>query len=147
MKKIILALSLFLILLSLTQCNNPGVENNLNNAETRGKYISTLMSNDAYMNEVMDSMRTKHPDVILSSLFVIMKNNKQMQSGMMNQMMDMSKADSSMCRMMMDKTMDMADADQSKCDMMMGSMKSHPNVMKSIQGMCGMNGMKMKQMK
>ena len=65
---------------------------------------------------------------------------------MMNSMMSMCKSDTAMCKMMMDKTMEMCDMDQSKCNMMMGSMQSHPNVMKSIQGMCDMKGMKSMKM-
>ncbi|TSA31708.1 MAG: hypothetical protein D4R64_17530 [Porphyromonadaceae bacterium] len=52
-----------------------------------------------------------------------------MQTEMMNNMMSMWSSDSSMCKMMM------------------GSMQSRPNVMKSAQGMCDMNGMKMEQKK
>jgi len=63
---------------------------------------------------------------------------------MMNNMMDMCKTDSSMCKMMMAKTMDMCESDSSMCKMMMGSMKSHPKVMKSMEGMDNMKGMKMK---
>jgi predicted Zn-ribbon and HTH transcriptional regulator len=135
MKKIILTLFSVAMLFSLTQCNNPTSEKLCSNADTRGKIISELMNNDSYMNEVMDSMRTKHPDVILSTLFVIAKSDKAMQTEMMNNMMSMCSSDSSMCKMMIGKTMDMCDADQSKCSMMMGSMQSRPNVMKAMQSM------------
>ncbi len=143
MKKIILPLFTFAMLFLLTQCNNPTPDTLCSNVETRGKIISALMNNDVYMNEVIDSMRTKHPDLILSTAFVVVKDNTQMQGNMMDKMTDMCKMDSSMCKMMMSKTMAMCDADQSKCTMMMGSMQSHPNVMKSMQGMCDMKGMKM----
>jgi len=147
MKKIILLPFAFAILFSLTQCINPALEKLISNAETRGKIISALMNDDAYMNEVMDSMMIKHPDVILSTVFVLAKNDMHTQENMMDKMTDMCKMDSSMCKMMMGKTMDMCEADQSKCKMMMGSMQSHPKVMKSMQGMCNMNGMKMDQKK
>ncbi len=42
---------------------------------------------------------------------------------------------------MMDKTMEMCDADGAKCTMMMEAMQPHPNVMKSMKGMCDMNMM------
>ena len=149
MKKVtILALSVAVII-SLTKCADSTSGNQDEKSGTHGKVISEMMNNDAYMNEVMDSMRTKHPYVIQSSLFVIMKDNNQMQGDMMDKMMDMCKKDSSMCKMMMGKTMEMCDADQSKCKMMMGSMQSHPKGMKTMQdmGMCDMKGMKMDQKK
>ncbi len=90
----------------------------------------------------MDSMRTRHPEVILSTLFIIAKDDKQMQENMMDKMAGMCEMDSSVCEMMMGKTMDMADADSSQCSMMMGAMQSHPNVKKAAQkSMCGMKGM------
>ena len=92
-------------------------------------------------------MRTKHGDAMLSTVLVNAKNDQAMQMDMMNSMMSMCKSDTAMCKMMMDKTMEMCDMDQSKCNMMMGSMQSHPNVMKSIQGMCDMKGMKMEPKK
>ena len=142
MKKIILPVIAFAALISFTQCTGPETENLSSNPAARGKAISTLMNNDAYMNEVMDSMRTKHPEVILSTVFLLTKDDKTMQGKMMDKMMDMCKMDSSMCKMMMGKTMDMCDADQSKCNMMMGTGASRPNVMKSMQGMCNMSNMK-----
>jgi hypothetical protein len=100
MKKIILTLFAFAMLLTLTQCEKSSPEKLCSDAKMRGKIISTLINNDAYMNQVMDSMRTKHPDVILSSLFVIMKNDKGMQAKMMDNMMSASSSDSSMGKMM-----------------------------------------------
>lgn len=143
MKKIAILLLSVAAILSLTQCTNPTSENTGNHS----KVISEMMNDDAYMNEVMDSMRTKHPDVIQSSFVFIMKNNNQMQGGMMDKMMDMCKMDTSMCKMMMGKTMDMCDMDKSKCSMMIGTMQSHPKAMKSMQdmGMCNMKGMNMEK--
>ena len=149
MKNTIILLFSVAALISLTQCHDSTPGNQDEKSGTHGKVISEMMSNDAYMNEVMDSMRTRHPDVIQSSLFVIMKDNNQMQGGMMDKMMDMCKMDTSMCKMMMGKTMEMCDGDQAKCKMMMGSMQSHPKGMKTMQdmGMCDMKGMKMDQKK
>ncbi len=147
MKKITITLFAFALLFSLTECNNSRPEKVCTDAGTRGKLISELMNNDVYMKEVMDSMRTKHPDVILNTIFIIAKDDKQMQESMMDKMTEGCKMDSSMCKMMMGKTMDMCDMDKSKCDMMMGSMQSRPNVMKSMEGMCGMKGMKMEKKK
>ena len=135
MKKLTILLLSVAALISFTQCNNSTSEKLCSNAATRGKIISELMNNDVYIDEVMDSMRTNHPDVILSNVFVIAKSDKPMQENMMDKMTDLCKMDSSMCKMMIDKTMDICEGDQSKCGMMMGSMQSRPNVMKSIQGM------------
>lgn len=142
MKTLTLSVLAFAMLFLLTQCNNPAPEKLCSNADTRGEIISVLMNNDDYMNQVMDSMRTKHPDVLLSSVFVIAKDDRQMQEGMMDNMNGMCKMDSSSCKMMMGKTMDMCDMDPSTCNMMIGSIQSHPNVKKAVQeGMCGMKGM------
>ncbi len=135
MKKLTILLLSVAVLISFTQCNNSTSEKLCSNADTRGKIISAFLNNDAYLNEMMDSMQTKHPDKILSNVFVRAKSDKQMQENMMDKMTNMCKMDSSMCKMMIDKTMDMCEADQSKCSMMMGSMQSRPNVMKSMQGM------------
>lgn len=117
--------------ISLTQCTTANADN-VGNADTRAKVISQLMSNDAYINEVMDSMKTKHPHTMDMS-----------SDNMMDKMMDMCKADSAMCKKMMDKTMKMCNDDTAKCKMMMNAMLPHPNVMKAMKGMGDMKGMKM----
>lgn len=149
MKTIITLLLVFSGLLLFSQCSNPSPESALHGAEIRAQYISALINNDTYMREVMDTMRTKHPDVYMTTVIMVMKNDKAMQAKMMNTLMSMYGSDSSMCNMMMDKTMDICDADQSKCKMMVGSMHSHPKAMKSMQdmGMCNMKEMKMEQKK
>jgi len=129
-------------LISFTQCSNSPNEL-CTNAASRGKVISSLMNNEAYMTEVMDSMRTKHPEVILSTVFVLAKSNEQIHEKMMDGMADMCKSNPSTFNTMMGKAMDMCDADSSKRNMMMGAMHSRPNVMKSMEGMCDMKGMNM----
>lgn len=143
MKKITILLLSVAALISLTQCNNSAPEKHIGKSGAHnGSDISEMMNDEAYMNEVMDSMRTNHPDAVLAAVFVMADNNKEMQENMMDKMTGMCKMDSSMCKMMMGKIMDMADADSSKCSMMMGSMQSHPNVKKAAQkSMCGMKGM------
>jgi hypothetical protein len=143
MKKLAILLLSVSVLISFTQCSTPSPDKLCSDADTRGKIISELMNNDAYMKEVMDSMKTKHGDAIVSTSCDMMKGDKAMGTKMMNNMMDMCMADTSMCSMMMGKTMDMCDADQGKCNMMMGSMQTHLNVMKSMEGMCDMKDMKM----
>ena len=86
MKKILIAILAIAGILSLTNCTTPNTDN-VSNADTRGKVISQLMSNDAYMNEVMDSMKTKHPHTMDMS-----------GDNMMDKMMDMCKADTAMCK-------------------------------------------------
>lgn len=142
MKKITIFSLSVAALISLTQCHNPSSEDHGEKSGGHGKEISAMMNDEAYMNEVMDSMRTNHPDVLFSSVFVLAKDDRQMQEGVMDKMTDMSKMDSSTCKMMMGKTMDMAEADSSKSNMLMGAMQSRPNVKKAAQkSMCGMKGM------
>lgn len=128
----------FTVLMTFTQCDNPSSEKVFSNAASRGKVISSLLNNEVYMKEVMDSMRTRHGDAMLSTVLVNAKNDPSMQMDMMNNMMSMCKSDTAMCKTMLGKTMEMCDMDPAKCKMMMGAMPSHPNVMKAMQGMCDM---------
>ena len=139
MKKVKILLFAVAALMTFTQCNNPAPSTTLQQADTRGKTISALMNNRAYMKEVMDSMKTKHGGA--------MSMDMPMDENMMNKMMEACKANPAMGKMMMDKTMAMCDADSSMCKMMMTSMKEHPNVMKSMKGMEEMKGMKMDKKK
>ena len=124
MKKITLTLLSFALLFTLTHCNKTSPDALTSNAETRAKTISALVNNEAYMNQVMDSMRTKHPDAVLSTIFIMAKNNGQMQEKMMNKMTDMCKTNPSMTKMMVGKTMNMLDDSKTSCcetgKMMMG---------------------------
>ena len=142
MKKLITLFPAFLAVFLFTQCDKASTDNLTSNADTRGKIISELMNNDAYMAEVMDSMKVKHD---MSGGIDSPKDNMAMDMDMMGKMMEKCKTDTAMCKMMMDKTMDMCDMDSAKCKMMMKSMMSHPKSMKSMQdmGMCNMKGMKM----
>ncbi len=136
MKNIKTFLFFVVALMFFTECNNPAAPTTtLQQADTRGKTISALMNNDTYMKEVMDSMQVKHGGA--------MSMNMHMNEDMMNKMMEKCKNDPAMGKMMMDKTMAMCNADSAMCKMMMGSMESQANVMKSMQGMCDMKGMKM----
>ena len=137
MKKVKILLFAVAALMSFTQCESPAPEKTLQKADSRGKTISVLMNNDAYMKEVMDSMKTKHGGSMAMEM--------PMDEKMMNKMMEMCKKNPAMGKMMMDKTMAMCDADSSMCKMMMTSMKEHPNVMKSMEG--DMKGMKMDKKK
>ena len=115
MKKITFILLGFALLFTLTQCVNASPDKLSSNADSRAKTISALMNNDAYMNQVMDSMRTKHPDAILSAVFIMAKSDKQMQEMMMNKMTDMCKMDTSMTKMVVTKTMKMLDESKFDC--------------------------------
>ncbi len=139
MKKMKILFFALAAMMSFTQCESPAPEKTLEKADSRGKTISVLMNNDAYMKEVMDSMKTKHGGGMAMDM--------PMDENMMNKMMEKCKADPTMCKMMMDKTMAMCDADSSMCKMMMTSMKEHPNMMKSMKGMEDMKGMKMDKKK
>ena len=124
MKKITLILLSIATLFTLTQCNKTTPDALTSNAETRAKTISALVNNEAYMNQLMDSMRTKHPDAILSNIFVMAKSDGQIQEKMMNKMTDMCKMNPSMTKMMVGKTMNMLDDSKMSCcetgKMMMG---------------------------
>ena len=130
MKKIKILFFSLAAMMSFTQCESPAPEKTLEKADSRGKTISALMNNDAYMKEVMDSMKTKHGGGMAMDM--------PMDENMMNKMMEMCKTNPAMSKMMMDKTMAMCDADSSMCKMMMSSMKEHPNMMKSMKDMEGM---------
>ena len=133
MKKVKILLFAVAALMTFTQCNNTAPSTTLQQADTRGKTISALMNNDAYMKEVMDSMKTKHGGA--------MSMDMPVDENIMNKMMEACKANPAMGKMMMDKTMAMCDADSSMCEMMLSSMKAHPNVMKAMKGMDDMKGM------
>ena len=137
MKKFQILLLVVAASIFLTQCTSPAPETLLDQADARGKTISALMHNDAYMKEVMDSMQKAHMGGMSG-----MSMDMPMNENMMNKMMDMCKTDPAMCKMMMNKTMAMCDADSAMCKMMMASMQEHPNVMKSMKGMGDMKGMK-----
>ncbi len=139
MKNLAIGLLAVAAVISFTQCNE-SASNELANAGERGQIISALMNNGAYMKQVMDSMEVKHGTGMG-------KHDMAMNPDMMGNMMEMCKTDSSMCKKMMSMCMDMCEADQSKCDMMMGAMHGHSKVMKSMEGMCDMKGMKMDKKK
>jgi len=139
----------FIILLAtglqfITSCTQPTAKNMLENDAQKRDIISAILVNDAVSSELMDSLMIRHHDQMMTKMNSMMTGDKMMQGEMMGTMMDMCKSNDAMCAMMMGKTMDMCDADSTKCKMMMSSMQSHPNVMKSMQGMCDMKGMKMK---
>lgn len=135
---------LVLCILYLSSCAQPDASTMLKDDSRRKAIISELVNDDQASSELIDSLLLKHHGEVMTKMNAMMGGDKGMQGDMMKNMMSMSKSDSSMCKMMMDETMAMCDADQGKCNMMMTSMKSHPNVMKSVKGMCDMEGMKMK---
>ena len=131
-------------LLYITACTQPTAPSMLQNDEQKKDIISAILVNEAVSSELMDSLMIHHHDQMMTKMNSMMTGDKMMQGEMMGTMMDMCKSDDAMCKNMMDKTMEMCDADSTKCKMMMGSMQSHPNVMKSIQGMCNMKGKDLK---
>ncbi|WP_373549410.1 hypothetical protein [Haliscomenobacter sp.] len=137
MKKISSFFIAFAALILLSQCNIEAPQN-LSDNTSREKIINELINNDSYREEVMYSMQTKHHDAMLSNVLMTAKNNEQIQSDMMDQMMEMGKADSSMFKMMMGKSMAMCNNDPAMCKMMMGAMHENPNVMKNMRDMHGM---------
>ena len=149
MKKLSILVFSISILISFTHCTSPSAEKLCSDADTRGKILSELMNNKAYMSQVMDTLRTKHTDAILTTSSDMMKSDKVMGGKMMDNMMDMCMSDTGMCKRMMGKTMEMCDMDKEKCKMMMASMQEHPKGIHSMKdmGMCDMKGTDMSKMK
>jgi len=133
MKKVTILLIAALVMTLFTQCNNSSVDQLVSNPDSRGDIISELMSNDAYMNQIMDSLHAKHGGAMLDRSSAMMKGDRQMGMKMMNNMMEMCKSDTNMFKMMMSKTMNMCEMDEAKCRMMFSSMQEHPKVMKSMK--------------
>ncbi len=130
-------------ILSITACTQPDSTNVLKDETQKQKIISALVNDDQASSALIDSLLIKRHGEVMTKMNAMMGGDKGMQGAMMGNMMSMCKSDSSMCKMMMNETMAMCDADAGKCKMMMASMESHPNVMKSVEGMCEMKGMNM----
>ena len=124
----------------LFACNSKQTaEQCLQNDTQRKDIIVAIVHHQPYMTEMMHEMMNN--DSCKQMMAQNMMSDSKMQLMMMDNMMDMCKKDPAMCKMMMGKTMAMCDADSSKCTMMMGAMQPHPNVMKSMKGMCDMKMM------
>jgi len=134
---------LFVAATSLLFACNPSqtADQCLNDDDQRMAMIGGIAHHPAYMAEMMNEMMNS--DSSKQMMAQSMMSDPRMMTIMMDNMMSMSKNDTSMFRMMMGKSMEMCDADSSKCNMMMGAMQPHSNVMKSMQGMCAMNHMSM----
>lgn len=144
--KTIMKCSLFLLTgatLYITACTQPDTSTMLKDDVRKKEIISALVNDDEASSALIDSLLLKHHGEVMTKMNAMMSGDATMKGDMMGRMMDMCKTDSTMCKMMMDETMAMCDADAGKCKMIMSSMESHPNVMKSVQGMCDMKGMKM----
>lgn len=87
--------------------------------------LNTLLEDETYMHQFMDSMKSRHPDVVLSSAFEITDHNKGLQSEMMNQMVAMCYSEPAMSEMMMGMAMSMCDIDKEKCAKMANMMMNH----------------------
>ncbi len=125
----------------LFACNSKQTaDQSLKDDNQRKNIMVGIVHHQPYMTEMMQEMMNS--DSCRQMMAESMMNNTDMMNRMMENMMSMCSKDSSMCNMMMGNTMEMCDADPAKCKMMMGSMQSHPAVMKSIKGMCGMDNMK-----
>ena len=129
--KTLLATLFVIATITIIGCNNAqNTDKTLESTASRGKIISSLVHNHDYMTELMDSMsHSEH-------LSMMMKKPE-----MMDNMMEMCKTDSSMCKMMMSKTMDMCDADQGKCNMMSSMMMEHKPMMKCMMDDMNERGM------
>jgi len=158
MKKLAILLLSLATIFSFMQCSKPSAEKLCKNANTRGEIISELMkdmyvqevmdsmqlkhpdvvisklmSRDTYSKQVMDSMQSKHPDIIISTSFAMMKSNDSIESKMMDNMIKLCKEDTLVCKMMMFKTMQMC-KDSTLCK----SDPGHPNHGMCMCNMCSM---------
>jgi hypothetical protein len=125
----------------LASCSsNPTPDEYLKDDNHRKAILVSMIHHQPYMTEMMHEVMNN--DSCKQMMMDNMMSDPKMKSMHMDKMMSMCKDDSTMCKMMMGKTMEMCDADPAKCKMMMGSMQSHPNVMKSMKGMCDMENMK-----
>ncbi len=118
---------------------NQTADQRLKDDSQRKATMVAIVHHQPYMTEMMQEMMKN--DSCKQMMMQTMMSDSKMQPMMMDNMMSMCKKDPAMCKMMMDKTMAMCDADSSMCTMMMGAMQPHPNVMKSMKGMCDMNMM------
>jgi len=107
----------------------------------RKDILVALVHHQPYMTEMMNEIMKS--DSSKRMMGQSMMSDPSMMNMTMDNMMSMCAKDTSMCKMMMGKTMEMCDANESMRKMMMGSMQSHPNVMKSMKGICDMNNMNM----
>jgi len=124
----------------LSSCNTKQTaDQSLKDDSQRKNIIGTIAHHQPYMAEMMHEMMNS--DSCKQMMAQSMMSDPKMMTMMMDNMMTMSKNDSTMSKMMMDRTMEMCDADATKCNMMMDAMKTHPNVMKSMN-MNGMGNMK-----
>lgn len=87
--------------------------------------FNTLLEDKDYMYQFMDSMKARHPEVVLSSAFEITDHNQKLQSEMMNQMVAMCYSEPAMSEMMMGMAMSMCDIDKEKCAKMANMMMNH----------------------
>jgi len=124
----------------LSSCNTKQTaDQSLKDDSQRKTIIGTIAHHQPYMAEMMNEMIKN--DSSKQMMAQSMMSDPKMMTMMMDNMMTMSKMDTSMFKLMLGKTMEMCDADQSKCNMMMGAMQPHPNVMRSMKGMHDMDMM------
>jgi len=120
----------------LTSCNSsPSADQYLQNEHHRKGVVQAMVHHQPYMSEMMQEMMNN--DSCKQMMMANIMDDPSMRGMTLDNMMNRSKTDTSMFKTMMGKTMKMCNDDTSKCAMMMGSMHTHPNVMKSMQGIPG----------
>ncbi len=140
-KQTIIAILFAATLTFLASCNsNPTADQYLQNDQQRKDILVAMVHHQPYRAEMIHEMMNN--DSCKQMMMANIMDDPNMMGMNMDNMMNMSKDDSSTCKMMMGKTMEMCEDDPAKCNMMMGSMKSHPHVMKSVKGMCCGDNMK-----
>jgi len=102
----------------LSSCNTKQTaDQSLKDDSQRKTIIGTIAHHQPYMAEMMNEMIKN--DSSKQMMAQSMMSDPKMMTMMMDNMMTMTKNDSTMSKMMMDRTMEMCDADATKCNMMM----------------------------
>lgn len=132
--------ALALLAITVTSCNqveNESVNAMLNNPVTQNEIMTAISGNHQMMGNMMDHiMQNKHA-------MQMMQMNKDMMQGMMegDQTMNMMKNNPELMTAMMNMMMGIADADSSVRNQMSGMMMDHPKMMNMMMGMMNEKGM------
>ena len=121
-------------ILFFTHCTNPDAENINTSPESRAKIISTMLNDDAFRAQLMDSIHANKHKMMKGEHGIMgrMMSDSSMHNMMMDKMMERCKSDTAMCRKMMGKTIDMCNVDSAKCAMMIDIGCCKKGMMKSM---------------
>jgi hypothetical protein len=134
MKNTIILMLSAVSMIFFTRCTNPNAENLGESPESRAKVISTMLNDDVFRAQLMDSMHANKHKMMQgeNGMMGRMMSDTSMHGMMMEKMMERCKSDTAMCRKMMGKTIDMCNEDSSACAMMMDMGCCKKGMMKSM---------------